>query len=155
MIRTLIFCLLILTATSIFPAKQPSLSREDVRWLTKNVYFEARDQPIAGQIAVIMVTLNRVKNSAYPNSIKAVITQGGTKLNKCQFSWYCDGKPDVINDWKTFWKIEKLVMQVLHTKGLTRDITSGAIFYHADYVKPHWAKHKKRIVKIDKHIFYR
>lgn len=155
MLKALICCLLIFTATSIHPAKQPVLSKEDVRWLAKNVYFEARDQPIAGQIAVIMVTLNRVRNVSFPNTIKEVITQGGTRLNRCQFSWYCDGKPDLINDWKTFWEIEKLVIQILSTHGLIRDITSGAIFYHADYVRPYWAKTKKRIVKIDRHIFYR
>lgn len=155
MVRTLLFCLLLATSTSTYPAKQPVLSREDVKWLAKNVYFEARNQPVAGQIAVIMVTLNRVRSRAFPSTIKEVVTQGGTKLNKCQFSWYCDGKPDIIEDRKAYREAEKLVMEVLGATKFVRDITSGAIFYHADYVKPHWAKHKKRIVKIDKHIFYR
>ena len=34
------------------------------------------------------------------------------------------------------------------------DITDGALWYHADYVKPSWAKHKKITTEIGDHIFY-
>ena len=82
-------------------------------WLAKNVYFEARNQGVAGQLAVAMVTLNRVSDKRYPNTIREVVTQGLTRAswlsgeqvpikNKCQFSWYCDGKADTIADWKSF-----------------------------------------------------
>ena len=35
------------------------------------------------------------------------------------------------------------------------DITDGALFYHANYVRPSWRKKFKRTTEIDKHIFYR
>ena len=35
------------------------------------------------------------------------------------------------------------------------DVTQGATHYHATYVRPAWAKTKKRTTRIDKHIFYR
>ena len=97
----------------------------DVTWLAKNVYFEARNQGIAGQLAVASVTLNRVADRRFPNTIKEVVTQSlyrnswrdGTPIpikHKCQFSWWCDGKPDTIHDWKTYNKIKKLMLTFTH-----------------------------------------
>ena len=68
--------------------------------LAKNIYFEARDQGLASKMAVSLVVLNRVRHKQYPSTICEVIYQGPTYSwksdfpvrNKCQFSWYCDGK---------------------------------------------------------------
>lgn len=30
----------------------------------------------------------------------------------------------------------------------------GALFFHATYVKPSWAKNKKRVAHIGRHVFY-
>ena len=68
--------------------------------LARNIYFEARNEPFAGQFAVAMVTLNRVHDEQFPNSICEVVYQGlhwpsgHPKRDRCQFSWYCDGKVD-------------------------------------------------------------
>jgi hypothetical protein len=35
------------------------------------------------------------------------------------------------------------------------DITDGATHYHADYVRPSWAKTKTKTIEIEDHIFYR
>ena len=79
--------------------------------LARNIYFEAGNQPLAGRIAVAHVTLNRVNDVQFPNTICAVVYQTKWKinwkgnkvhvLNKCQFSWFCDGKPDKPTDSKT------------------------------------------------------
>jgi len=73
--------------------------------LALNIYHEARNQPVAGQIAVSEVVLNRVADSKYPNTICEVVYQAkykkGSNLpirNQCQFSWYCDGKSDKPTD---------------------------------------------------------
>ena len=75
--------------------------------LADNVYFESRNQGTAGWSAVISVTLNRVKDKRFPNTICEVVKQGPTReswkkngtyypiKHRCQFSWYCDGKKDV------------------------------------------------------------
>ena len=130
------------------------LHEEDVEWLVKNVYFEARNQPVAGQIAVIMVTLNRVRSERFPNTVREVVTDRKSKT-RCQFSWYCDGKPDVIKNKKKYAEIRDLVLTTLSIRSIITDITSGALFYHADYVNPKWAKTKKRTIKIEDHIFYK
>ena len=74
--------------------------------LAQNIYFEARDQPTVGQMAVAYVVLNRVHHPAWPDTVCDVIREGPTYSwkqdypirNRCQFSWYCDGKPDVPKD---------------------------------------------------------
>lgn len=133
----------------------------EVAWLAKNVYFEARNQGIAGQLAVAMVTINRVFDSRFPNTIEEVVTQAYTYKNgfpirhKCQFSWYCDGKSDKIRDWKSYNDIHRLVVTYLQNRDIIFDVTEGAVFYHADYVNPSWAKVKEKTIEIEDHIFYR
>lgn len=128
-------------------------SDEEVEWMVKNVYFEARNEPESGQIAVIMVTMNRVLDPNYPNTIQQVVTQKNTR--GCQFSWYCDGKPDVIKNKKSYKEIKELVLTVLPVYSIINDVTNGAIFYHATYVSPYWKKHVQKTVKIGRHIFYK
>jgi len=131
--------------------------------LTQNIYHEARNESTAGWIAVADVTMNRVKSEAFPNTICEVVyesphyrSQNDGKLypykNRCQFSWYCDGKSDKINNMKKYMQIYK-VAKMTYRNNL--DITDGALYYHADYVNPHWASKMKVTARIDAHIFYR
>tara|TARA_B100000780_G_scaffold243332_1_gene186542 strand:- start:1518 stop:1976 length:459 start_codon:yes stop_codon:yes gene_type:complete len=126
--------------------------------LTDNIYFEARSQGFAGWVAVAQVTLNRVKDKRFPNTICEVVKQGLTYQsghpikNKCQFSWYCDGKSDEIINTKIHEEISIMVNNYIH---FGFDITDGATHYHADYVLPSWAKTKTKTIEIDDHIFYR
>tara|TARA_R110000803_G_scaffold95965_3_gene164075 strand:- start:242 stop:826 length:585 start_codon:yes stop_codon:yes gene_type:complete len=133
--------------------------------LAMNIYHEARNQSMAGQMAVALVTMNRVNDPRYPNTICEVVMEGPTRTSwvdkskeypikhRCQFSWYCDGLSDIVKDFDTFIKITKLA-DIIITQ-LVVDITDGATHYHADYVKPSWAATKTRTTKIDDHIFYR
>ena len=74
--------------------------------------------------------------------------------HKCQFSWYCDGKSDVMRNTSKREEIIKFAEYVLSTK-FDLDITDGATHYHADYVYPAWAKTKTKTIEIGDHIFYR
>ena len=127
--------------------------------LAENVYFEARGQGQAGWVAVAQVTLNRVQDKRFPNTICEVVKQGLTYengypiKNKCQFSWYCDGKSDKIKNIIVYNKIVELMNYILD-QGLF-DFTDGATHYHADYVRPDWAKTKTKTIEIEDHIFYR
>jgi len=127
--------------------------------LAENVYFEARSQGFAGWVAVAQVTLNRVEDKRFPNTICEVVKQGLTYesgdpiKNKCQFSWYCDGKSDKIKNVKIYNEIVELMHYILDQSLF--DITDGATHYHADYVLPSWAKTKTKTIEIDDHIFYR
>ena len=141
-----------------------NLPDEEISCLAKNIYFEAKNQGTGGWLAVSFVTLNRVKDRRYPNTICEVVYQGQTRpswqdpeimiptRHRCQFSWYCDGKSDEIINTKIHEEISIMVNNYIH---FGFDITDGATHYHADYVLPSWAKTKTKTIEIDDHIFYR
>ena len=124
--------------------------------LTTAVYFEARSEPILGQLAVATVILNRVKSSN--SSICGVVYKGASHFNACQFSFACDGKPDIVEDrsaWREAVKISQLaVANDSKIYGAVLDNLSAATNYHADYVDPRWSRSLNRLAKIGRHIFY-
>ena len=135
--------------------------------LAMNMYHEARNQGTAGILAVSAVVLNRVNDHRFPDTICEVVEQGPTRAswqdpmvrfpikNKCQFSWYCDGKSDVPHNKVDYQYFLELSTAILSYELPFLDITDGATFYHADYVMPYWAKTKTRTIEIEDHIFYR
>ena len=99
------------------------------------------------------MVLNRVKSERYPNTACEVIRQGGQeRRHRCQFSWWCDGKPDETNDLAAWTESQKLARDVAW--GRADDPTNGALWYHADYVKPIWRKALQEGPKIGHHVFY-
>ena len=154
------------------------VDKDEVECMSLNIYREANNQSIAGQIAVARVVMNRVMDRRYPADTCSVIYEGPIReswktrkdpnladderiyypiRDRCQFSWYCDGKKDeVINKlnnraWNT---AEDIAYQIL-AFDKWRGIVEGATHYHADYVSPKWMHTFKRITKIDTHIFYK
>ena len=85
---------------------------DNTQCMALNIYHEAKNQSMVGQIAVGLVTMNRVRDHRYPNSICEVVKQGPSRpswkdpnkripiRHKCQFSWFCDGKSDDAKDQK-------------------------------------------------------
>ena len=158
---------------TITPVVEPDRSAQ---CLAYNMYHEARSQGTAGIYAVSAVVLNRVSDSRFPNTVCEVVEQGPTReswktkkykdldpeeriyypiKNKCQFSWFCDGKSDTPHNKKKYQELLDLSSLILYNEISFVDITDGALFYHADYVTPGWAKTKQRTVEIEDHIFYR
>jgi spore germination cell wall hydrolase CwlJ-like protein len=127
-----------------------------------NMYHEAKNQSMLGQIAVGQVVMNRVEDSRFPNNVCDVVTEAvtykGTNkpvLHKCQFSWWCDGQKDEPDfDSKEWWDAKEYASIVL-SGTIMLDVTEGATHYHATYVRPAWAKTKTKTTRIDRHIFYR
>jgi len=138
----------------------------DAHCLATNIYFEARGESDAGQIAVAFVTLNRVRSSNFPDNICDVVYQAQhsewwkehkNKLvpirHRCQFSWYCDGKSDKVHNEVEYIRLLGLAFEVLLDNHI--DNTGGAVYYHADYVEPYWAIAYNKTTSIDDHVFYR
>ena len=125
------------------------------------IYFEARAEPLAGQIAVANVIVNRVMADQYPDNVCEVITQGrlGSKptdrvrIHECQFSFYCDGKSDAPKDEAAFRYAIDIASNILG--GVWLDPTDGATHYHSIDVSPSWAKTMTKVVRIENHIFYK
>ena len=134
---------------------------EAIVCLALNVYHEAKNQSLAGQIAVAEVVMNRVDDPRYPNNVCDVVKQGLTYKwkpsvpirNQCQFSWYCDGKSDVAKE-KDAWEESVSVAKGVYY-GYLDAYLEGATHYHAYYVNPSWAETKTYVTRIDDHIFYR
>ena len=134
---------------------------ESILCLALNVYFESKNQSFIGQVAVAQVVMNRVRDDRYPNTVCEVVKQGLTYKwnsdipirNKCQFSWYCDGKSDKPTE-KNAWETALFVANGVYRDKLD-DFVDGATHYHAHYVNPSWAESITYITRIDDHIFYR
>ncbi len=121
--------------------------------LTEALYFEARGESLAGQIAVAEVILNRVDSRSYPDSVCSVVQQGQERRNACQFSFICDGKAEDIGNRGVFEKLGKVSWLML--QGKPRVLTGEATHYHNLSVKPRWSKRLHRTARIGDHIFYR
>ena len=127
--------------------------------LALNMYHEARGEGVQAMMAVAEVTINRVQDSYFPDTVCDVVYQGrkdsrGNMIrNQCQFSWYCDGKSDKMHDEKMKTVAHEVAIDYL--TGLETNLTGGATFYHATYVNPYWASSFTKTTQIESHIFYR
>jgi N-acetylmuramoyl-L-alanine amidase len=133
------------------PGIPPAASALDC--LALNIYWEARSEPLAGQIAVAEVTLSRVADPAFPDTVCGVVRQGEERgLNLCQFSWHCDGLDDRPHNSEAWQHALRLALLAL--SGRLADPTDGALWFHSDQVHPDWPE-LAPILKIGSHIFYR
>lgn len=133
----------------------------ELECLATNIYFEARGEPLSGQIAVAQVTMNRVRSYRFPDSICDVVYQarlnsrGNPIRHQCQFSWYCDGKLEIIGDRRKYDDILRVAADFLRNEDQFIDLVGGAEYYHSTKVSPHWASVYIQTASISDHIFYR
>ena len=135
-----------------------SEAKEQVDCLAENIYYEAGYEPKEGQVAVAMVTMNRVADPRFPKDICGVVKQktkvesiGDTKV-ACQFSWFCEPKKNI--NQQVYEKNLEVALFVYANYENIPDNTNGAKFYHADYVNPRW-KNLDKTTKIGRHVFYK
>ena len=166
----------------------PNKGHQQVVCLAENIYFEARAESMEGKAAVANVTRNRVKDHRWKDTYCGVVQEGPVreswktkqnpdladservyypKKHRCQFSWYCDGKKDIIwaNKEKSGLTIEgnarawrEAVRIAIYTLGYggfrVNDNTDGAVYYYAhNLVYPTWADQKDLTVIIGNHTF--
>ena len=158
----------------IFNGKPP---HNHIECMAKNIYHEAKSQSLAGQMAVGLVVLNRVKSKNFPDDVCKVVYEGPIReswktrkdpslpkekrkyypiRHRCQFSWYCDGKSDEIPVYDIdVYRTALIIAQRVFFGSYSKDITQGATHYHADYVFPSWRKQKTKTLVVGNHIFYR
>ena len=121
--------------------------------LALNIYHEARGEPLDGRVAVAQVVMNRVGDAEFPGQVCEVVRQGGERpRDRCQFSWWCDGRGDRPDDLAAWTGSKDLARRIL--AGSVDDPTGGALWYHADHVAPNWDMDIIRQAKIGRHVFY-
>lgn len=128
-----------------------NISRQ-VSCLAEAIYFEARGEIVLGQLSVGQVILNRVKNDGFPDNACDVIYQGQHLLNKCQFSYICDGKPENIEEPIAYENAIKLAKYLFDERDF--DIIGNSLFYHSNSVHPYWADIFVLRENIGNHLFY-
>lgn len=130
--------------------------RENLHCLARNVYFEARGEPLPGQFAVAEVTMNRVASGRFPDTVCGVVYQKSWDRIRQRyvgaFSWTEFGAlpAPAGSQWEQAWKAAEAVYF-----GRKPPVVEGALFYHAASITPEWAAEKKPLTRIGRHIFYR
>jgi N-acetylmuramoyl-L-alanine amidase len=130
--------------------------KQNLTCLARNVYFEARGEPLAGQLAVAEVTMNRKASGLYPATVCEVVHQQNWDPIRGRyvgaFSWTeLDSLPTPSGEaWQRAWDVAEAVYYQKHAPAL-----QGALFFHATYVRPGWAREKHRVARIGRHVFYR
>jgi spore germination cell wall hydrolase CwlJ-like protein len=113
--------------------------------LAKNIYYEARGEPMRGKIAVAQVTLNRVTHrTEFQSSICGVV------YAKDQFSWTNERHKEPRGEaWREAKDLAKAVVD-----GNVHLPDFKALYFHNLTVKPRWRKTKELVARIGNHIFY-
>jgi N-acetylmuramoyl-L-alanine amidase len=140
-------------------ALQATFARQDDRrnllCLARNVYFEARGEPMAGQYAVAEVTMNRKASGRFSNTVCGVVHQKNWDPLRRRyvgaFSWTeLEQAPIPMGeDWQRAWKVAEAVYYRQEAP-----VLESALFYHANYIKPSWAREKQAVARIGNHVFY-
>jgi spore germination cell wall hydrolase CwlJ-like protein len=128
---------------------------EQLMCIALAIYFEARGESSLGQWAVGNVVLNRVRDPRYPSDACLVVKQGpwsaGLPIrHKCQFSFYCDGKPEYVVD-------DRAWMKAVRMAGMsyTLDVVGGATHYHTHKVSPDWSAEMHLTRVVGNHLFFK
>ena len=130
-----------------------SADAANIRCLAEAIYYEARGEPVDGQIAVAQVVLNRARSHFWPNTICGVVNQGIARGEKCQFSYACRvlrAKPNGIA-WD---HAQEIADDAIHGRAWFRELVD-ATYYHATAVAPVWRLDLTLIGTFGTHIFYR
>lgn len=121
--------------------------------LSQAIYYEARGESRAGQLAVAQVVMNRVKSRKYPSTVCGVVFQRQVR-NVCQFSFACDGSMNKRKNKRAWRRATDMAAQVLNGD-VTSSPAAKATHFHTTYVSPSWSKRLVRVAKVGTHIFYR
>lgn len=126
------------------------------RCLANAIYFEARGEPLLGQMAVAQVVINRVFSGHYPGSVCGVVHQSTRRYHRlrCQFSFTCDGIPDHVTEPEAFERAARVARNALDGRFWVDDV-GKATHYHARWVHPGWVHEMRRLDRIGVHTFYR
>jgi hypothetical protein len=123
--------------------------------LADAVYFEARGEPLRGQMAVAQVVMNRVFSGYYPNNVCGVVYQNADRHLACQFTFACEGKDLSRIDELDMWaQAKRIAKDTLDGKIWLTEV-GHATHYHAYWVHPSWVHEMKKMYQLGVHTFYR
>ncbi|WP_315762040.1 cell wall hydrolase [Sphingomonas sp. Y38-1Y] len=124
----------------------PEAMDRELRCLATGIYYEAKGEPLHGQLAVAEVILNRTRSGRFPTDVCKVLTQRG------QFSFVRGGRLPGVEPSRTAWRTAVAVAQVAKRE-LWESKAGNALFFHARHVSPSW--NRAKVAMLGNHIFYR
>lgn len=152
------------TSNQIQQIEKNSFRKQEQYCLALGLYHEARGEPVIGQYAVGATILNRVRSSAYPNTVCGVVFQNQHKKHRCQFSFACDDITTKPSNLKSFNKMQMLANNLLK-RGVFREAkfigqkfqsrVHDMTHYHRHDVSPMWAKKLEQISLLGAHVFFK
>jgi spore germination cell wall hydrolase CwlJ-like protein len=116
--------------------------------LANAVYFEARGEPLQGQLAVAEVVMNRAASGRFPASLCGVVVQ------RAQFSFVRRGRMPHADRASEAWRRAVGVARVAAARMAPRQLPATCLWYHANYVSPGWGRRLALSARIGLHIFY-
>lgn len=127
---------------------------EAIACLTMAIYFEARDEPIEGQYAIAEVVMNRVAHPRFPNTVCAVVREGYKPGNNlCQFSFYCDGKPEKMENEQAKRQAEAIARHALYD-GQSMFVGDATFYRRHDVSWGSWANKLVEVGAVGEHVFF-
>ncbi len=133
---------------------EPADRARQMRCLAEAIYFEARSESRTGQMAVAQVVMNRVASDLYPNSVCGVVYQNRHRYLACQFTFACEGRSLRITEPEPWRAAVTVAQNVIDGTAYLADV-GGSTHYHANYVRPYWARSLRKMDVIGKHVFYK
>ncbi|PRY71776.1 cell wall hydrolase [Halomonas ventosae] len=125
---------------------------EPITCLARSIYWEAKGVPGRDMEAVANVVMNRLAHEGFPNSLCEVVTEG-SEQPPCQFSWWCDGRPDEVVEPDAYEVAREVARQAINLE--LADHTGGALYFHHRTVSPDWASVYPRTAETAEFLFYR
>lgn len=120
--------------------------------LSRTLYWEAKGVERDEMEAVASVVMNRLAHDGFPKTICDVVKQG-SETGPCQFSWWCDGRPDHVREEEPYEMATDVARIALN--GKLKDRTDGALYFHDKRVSPSWANEFKRTLEAGDFYFYK
>ncbi|HET7597543.1 MAG TPA: cell wall hydrolase [Burkholderiales bacterium] len=138
-------------AQAVDPAGTKPLD-DPITCLSRTIYWEAKGEGVAGMEAIANVVMNRLGHGGFPETVCGVVTQGRER-GACQFSWWCDGRPDDALDDKSYADAKEIARRALNRQ--LADRTHGALYFHHRKATPKWAAQYLKTAEIGEHFFYK
>jgi spore germination cell wall hydrolase CwlJ-like protein len=120
--------------------------------LARSIYWEAKGKDAADMEAVANVVMNRLGHDGFPDTVCGVVKQG-SETKSCQFSWWCDGRSDSVQEEVPYALAKEIARKALNKQ--LPDRTKGALYFHDRTVKPDWAKEYTNTANIGLFKFYK
>jgi spore germination cell wall hydrolase CwlJ-like protein len=137
-------------AQAVDPAGAAPLE-DPIACLARTIYWEAKGEGEEGMRAIAAVVLNRLGTPGFPDTVCGVVKEGQSQ-RRCQFSWWCDGRPDEVQDPSAYASARDVARRALNRE--IGDPTGGALYFHHRGVNPEWASAYTRTAEIGAHRFY-